>query len=85
MYQDYADRGFFVITVFSGGTQEQVAAWADQYGLSFPVLYDPSGQIPARFERDYAIPTQNLVGPGMELLVVDEFVDNTQIEDSLPQ
>lgn len=47
-YRRYRDRGFTVLAVSidqGPGYEEKVAAFADQYGLEFPILLDPEGHV----------------------------------------
>lgn len=43
-------------------------AFADEHGITFPMINAPLN----RFERDGGWPTYVLLGPGHELLMVDE-------------
>jgi hypothetical protein len=66
-------------------TTEELAAFADQYGHTFPVVADAGWAINNRYEQDFGIPTQVLLAPGAELVVVDEMVSESQIEEILPE
>jgi hypothetical protein len=68
----------------SGATpsQEDLETWANTYGLSTPVLSDAKGAS-YRFEVDNYIPTTSLLGPGMEVLIVDGQVTSAAIEEAI--
>lgn len=48
IYSRYRDRGFTVLAVSidqGPGYEKKVAAFADEYGLEFPIMLDPDGRI----------------------------------------
>jgi MYXO-CTERM domain-containing protein len=53
--------------------------------LTFPVLSDPGWGISSRFERDNGIPTYSLIGRNMELLIVDGWPSEGQIDAALEE
>lgn len=53
--------------------------------LTFPVLSDPQWTISNRFERDFGIPTYSLIGRNMELLIVDGWPSEAQIDAALDE
>ena len=65
-------------------------AWASAYGLSFPVLADgdmgvTSGFIWADGVTSFGLPSKHLIGPGMEVLAINEWsITNSLIEAHLP-
>ncbi len=65
-------------------------AWASAYGLSFPVLADgdievSSGFIWADGVTSIRPPSKHLIGPGMEVLAINEWsITNSLIEAHLP-
>jgi hypothetical protein len=65
---------------------DDIKGWADEHGMTFPVLADPSWAINNRFEKDGGIPTQILVGKGAELIKVDGGeVTEAEIEAALAE
>lgn len=66
-------------------TEEDLASWADQYGLTFPVVADEGWAIDNRFEQDGGIPTVTLLGPGMEVVAVDTWEAESLIDGVLPE
>jgi len=65
-------------------TAEELMELANQYGITAPVVADPNWTVSNRYEQDGGIPTQNLIGPGMEIILVDEWVSDSDIEAALP-
>jgi hypothetical protein len=59
---------------------DDISAWAEKYGMTFPVLADPSWAINNRFEKDQGIPTQVLLAPGAKLVKVDAMITSADIE-----
>ena len=87
MYQKFKDRGFIIITLLTENyaqvppTQEDLQTWANEYGETFPVVSDGE-----RYIHSYGIkgigeggtgplgvrlPSNTLLGPGGEILLVD--------------
>lgn len=59
-------------------------SWAEQYNMTLPVLADEGWALNSRFEQDGGIPTVTLLGPGMEIIVVDSWNAEGEIEGVLP-
>jgi hypothetical protein len=86
------DRGFLIISLMaetnSGTTptaEELKSEWADKYGITAPVVADEGWAVGSLYERDGGIPSQHLIGPGMEILAIDQFpVSESDIEAALP-
>lgn len=53
-------------------TADELAGWAEQYGLTFPVLADDAG-VGNRFEKDFGIPTLTVIGYGAEVVAADTY------------
>jgi len=62
----------------------ELKSWADNFGLTFPVVSDPNWSTMRRWEKDNYIPSHTLVAPGMEIVLVDEHVSDADIEAILP-
>jgi hypothetical protein len=61
------------------------AAWADEYGLTHPVIIDPLGEIASRFEENQAVPSYSLILPGAEVAFRDQgTISQADIEPYLP-
>ena len=56
--------------------------WADNYGLTSPVVADDAG-VGNRYEADGYIPSKTLLGPGAEVLVADGSISESTIEEAL--
>ena len=68
----------------------ELATWASEFGLTFPVVADgdmgvTSGFIWADGSSSFALPTKHLIGPGMEVLAINEWsIPASLIEAYLP-
>ncbi len=91
LFTEYEDQGLIVIQALAendaGGapTAEELGQWSDQYNMTLPVLSDGGWVLSNRFEQDYGIPTFTLLGPGMEVVAVDDFGAEGMIPDYLPE
>ncbi len=45
-YHAHQDEGFVILAINAGDSASVAAAFADQIGLSFPVLLDPNTDLP---------------------------------------
>ena len=58
-------------------TQEDAESWANQYGLTFPVLADPNSTLinyirtDPNFSGGYGLPNKQLLSPGMQVEIVN--------------
>jgi cytochrome c biogenesis protein CcmG, thiol:disulfide interchange protein DsbE len=59
-HTDHAGLGFTVLAIESGEAPAEVAAFVDQYGLTFPVLPDPAQSAMAAF-KNYNLPSSYVV------------------------
>ena len=59
-YIDHAGLGFTILAIESGEPPAEVAAFVDQYGLTFPVLLDPTQSAMAAFQN-YSLPSSYVV------------------------
>ncbi len=50
LYEQYQDQGFTVLAVDLQESEAQVTAFAEQMGLTFPILIDPNGQVFSRYQ-----------------------------------
>jgi len=60
-------------------------SWAEEYGLTFPVLADPGWGESNKYEQDFGIPTFHLIGRDMTIRVLDGYVGPGEIEDALAE
>jgi len=86
LYESYADQGLIVLLLLSedltGDPPDtaELSAWADDSGLSFPVLNDGEWKVGGRYEQDGAIPSMTLLAPGGTIVSLDSDVDASDIE-----
>jgi thiol-disulfide isomerase/thioredoxin len=91
LYDQFKDRGFMAVTlILETDTRGETAdvdfltGWAEQYGASHAIVADEG--YGNRFERDGGIPTYVLIGPGAEVVKVDEGMPSAEdIEALLPE
>lgn len=78
----------------SGGSApspSDVDYWASNFGLSHPVAADPGFAVAYNYigttgATSIALPNQQLIGPGMEVLKVNEFmISHSEIASHLPE
>jgi hypothetical protein len=65
----HLDGGLRVILVMNGGDSTTAKTLADDNGLTFPVLVDPTYEVFQRWNPSYTTPSTTLLRPG---LVVEE-------------
>ena len=71
----------------SGGTpsQSNLASWASGYGQTLPTLSDGGWGVSNGYETDGYIPSQSLIGAGLEVLKVDaQWISAGEFESALP-
>jgi peroxiredoxin len=59
-YEAHKDGGFVLIAIESGESQDEVAAFVEAYGLTFPVWLDPRGEALEAFEN-WNLPSSYLI------------------------
>jgi peroxiredoxin len=62
LYTELKDEGFTIVAVNSQEPLEQVSAFVDDMGMSFPVLLDSTGRVGAAYGVR-AIPTTYIIDP----------------------
>lgn len=91
--QAYYDlyRDDFIVTLllaeneeYQTPSQADLASYASQAGLTFPVLSDPNWQTCTDYAADAYIPSYSLLAPGLGLVILDEIVSLSDIEAHLP-
>lgn len=76
-----------VLSLLSDAADAQDAmAWAQSFGLTYPVLVDPGGQVGVQWEVDWYIPTFVLLGTGAVISKKDptEGISDSDIQAVLP-
>jgi peroxiredoxin len=61
-WQANRERGLVVLGVFINETPDDVTAYADRAGLTFPIVVDPNADIAAAY-RSLGIPTHVFIRP----------------------
>ncbi|MCX8062743.1 MAG: TlpA family protein disulfide reductase [Anaerolineales bacterium] len=59
-YQTHRQKGFVILAIEAGDPPEEVNAFVQRYGLSFPVLLDPEGRALVAF-RNQALPNTYVI------------------------
>lgn len=66
-------------------TADELKAWGENYGHTFPDVADAGWALNNKFEKDGGIPTQILIAPGGEIVKVDQGYTAADIEAILPR
>ncbi|HDZ78290.1 MAG TPA: TlpA family protein disulfide reductase [Gammaproteobacteria bacterium] len=62
LWEKYREQGFVIIAVAADrGKREQVMSFAEKLALTFPIVFDPEGEIRKRYEV-VALPMSYLIG-----------------------
>jgi peroxiredoxin len=59
-FEDHQEKGFVVIAIEAGEPVSEVAQFADEYGLTFPVWADPDQKALSAF-RNNALPNSYVI------------------------
>ena len=86
------DDGFIVITLVGENIVEDapdrgdLEDWADEFGLSHPVVADPGFGVTTQLVGGGGItlPTMHLLGPGAELIFIDQYLTEDHVRTNLP-
>ena len=62
LYAELKDRGFTIVAINSQESPEQVSAFVEETGMSFPVLLDSTGRVGGEYGVR-AIPTTYIIDP----------------------
>jgi len=89
LYQRYDPNEFIAIDVLyedidsQPATAETAERWVDAYGLTVPVLIDPDQTVIINWVLANAIPSESLMKPGLEILVLDTQEADMHIDEAL--
>ena len=87
IYQTYKDQGLMTISAWSEDSQgtlpttEVLMGWANQFGITSPVVADPNSALYWRFGQG-RLPQSALLGPGAEVLKIGH-ITAADIESAL--
>lgn len=72
LYQKYKDRGFIIVTLFDTLGFSGLVDWANEFGISHPVVLDQAAQVGQKYNPDGVIPSMTLLKPGAEIVILDQ-------------
>ena len=81
----YDADGFLPIMVFYDGTPETTAAFAQERGLTFPILSDPDRVVFDRWNPSGGTPSTTMLARGARVHAVDTTWYPAQIEELLAE
>src|SRR6266545_803883 len=67
LYQEFRDKGFVILSVNVRDKREDALAFIKNLGVSYPVVFDPTGRWMLRY-RAWGLPNTYLIGPEGEEL-----------------
>lgn len=85
MWESNRERGFILITALDGNDTDDLKGWADEYGLTHPVVGDGDGAFFWDFSQRNAWPMVVLLDRGMVIASVDEGAGESQVDELLSQ
>lgn len=74
-----------MITALDGDNPDDLMGWADDFGLTHPVVGDQDGEFFWSFSRYSAWPMVVLIDRGMVITSVDEYAGSAEVEALLSQ
>lgn len=75
-----------LITLFGDGTAELVDTWVNQYNINHPIVLDDGWNVTVRYTGpQIGLPAMTLIKPGLELVTVNGWVQESDIERILPR
>jgi len=89
LYNNYDPSEFIAIDVlyqdmdYQPATVETAERWADTFGLTVPVLIDPDQSVIINWVLAGFIPSESLMKPGLEILVLDTQEADLHIDEAL--
>ena len=85
LFERNEDRGYMMITSLDGDDPADLMGWADEFGLTHPVVGDGDGAFFWSFSRNSAWPMVVLIDRGMVITSVDESAGSAEVEALLSQ
>jgi hypothetical protein len=83
IFGDYREDGFLPVMVMYDGSPDRTAQLADEYGLTYPILSDASGEVFGRFNQEQSTPQSDFIAEGMTVHTVDVIWYPALIEEVL--
>jgi peroxiredoxin len=89
LYQRYEPDEFIAIDVlyqdedYQPATIETAETWAETFGLTVPVLIDPKQTVTPSYVLANAIPSETLMKPGLEIMILDTQDAGHHIDEAL--
>ena len=89
LYQSYEPNEFIAIDVlyqdidYQPATAETSERWVDNFGLTVPVLIDPEQTVITSWVLAGAIPSESLMKPGLEILILDTQDAGLRVDEAL--
>jgi hypothetical protein len=67
-------------------SKAELEEWADEFGLSHPVVADDGMQVVFSYVEggSVGLPSFNLLAEGMEVVIADDWVDESDVQNNLP-
>jgi hypothetical protein len=64
---------------------EELQEWANAFGITHPVVSDGGWGVTVRFTGySFALPAMHQMAPGMEILRINTWVTENQVQSALP-
>ena len=73
-----------VITLFDSPNISDLQLWANEFGIHHAVAADPGFAVSRLYNPDNEIPSMTLLGPGAEIVILDQLITEAQILPHLP-
>ena len=82
-FRDHRHQGFVIVAIDAGDAADQVADFANRYGMSFPVWVDPSSSALNSFRNNY-LPSSYLIDKeGQVVMVWNGAVTRASLEQNI--
>ncbi|MDP2311459.1 MAG: hypothetical protein Q8P41_01025 [Pseudomonadota bacterium] len=79
-FEQYQADGFMMITAMDGDATEDLLGWADEYGITHPVIGDAAGEFFWTYSKTSSWPMKVLINRGVVLESIDDMADAAEIE-----
>lgn len=79
----HLDGGLLIMLVMNGGDSTSAKTLADENGLTFPVLVDPTYEVFNRWNPSYTTPSTTFLRPGLVIDQIETTWYPEQVEELL--